>query len=130
MTLDKTIKIKITGSNINNYLKRVIKRKINFLKVIPINHKEVHIIRNIREPLIVEINGKTLSASNKKDTQAILEEEVFDIPKLAVTKMCIISFNAFNSLASMSLGETKQFLDDIFGFKLFLFKIKEKLLNQ
>ncbi len=81
--------------------------------------KEVHIIRNIREPLIVEINGKTLSASNKKDTQAILEEEVFDIPKLAVTKMCIISFNAFNSLASMSVGETKQFLDDIFGFKLF-----------
>ena len=81
--------------------------------------KEVHIIRNIREPLIVEINGKTLSASNKKDTQAILEEEVYDIPKLAVTKMCIISFNAFNSLASMSVGETKQFLDDIFGFKLF-----------
>lgn len=82
-------------------------------------NKEVHIIRNIREPLIVEINGKTLSASNKKDTQAILEEEVFDIPKLAVTKMCIISFNAFNSLASMGIGETKQFLDDIFGFKLF-----------
>lgn len=81
--------------------------------------KEVHIIRNIREPLIVEINGKTLSASNKKDTQAILEEEVYDIQKLAVTKMCIISFNAFNSLASMSVGETKQFLDDIFGFKLF-----------
>ena len=81
--------------------------------------KEVHIIRNIREPLIVEINGKTLSASNKKDTQAILEEEVYDIPKLAVTKMCIISFNAFNSLASMNTGETKQFLDDIFGFKLF-----------
>ncbi len=81
--------------------------------------KEVHIVRNIREPLIVEINGKTLSASNKKDTQSILEEEVFDIPKLAVTKMCIISFNAFNSLASMGVGETKQFLDDIFGFKLF-----------
>ncbi len=81
--------------------------------------KNVHIIRNIREPLIVEINGKTLSASNKKDTQQILEEEVFDIPKLAVTKMCIISFNAFNSLASMNTGETKQFLDDIFGFKVF-----------
>ena len=81
--------------------------------------KEVHIVRNIREPLIVEVNGKTLSASNKKDTQLILEEEIFDIPKLAVTKMCIISFNAFNSLASMGVGETKQFLDDIFGFKLF-----------
>jgi len=82
-------------------------------------NKKVHIIRNIREPLIVEINDKTLSASNKRDTQSILEEEIYDVPKLAVVKMCIISFNAFNSLASMNTGETKQFLDDIFGFKLF-----------
>ena len=33
--------------------------------------------------------------------------------------MCLISFNMFNSLASMSAWETKQFLDDVFGFKLF-----------
>ena len=79
----------------------------------------IHIIRNTREPLIVEIDGKTLAASNKKDTQQILEEEVYDIPKLAIVKMCIISFNAFNSLAAMSTGETKAFLDEIFGFKLF-----------
>lgn len=82
-------------------------------------NKEVHIIRNIREPLIIEIDGKTLSASNKRNTQEILEDEIFDVPKLAVTKMCVISFSAFNSLASMNPGETKQFLDDIFGFKLF-----------
>ena len=82
-------------------------------------NREVHIIRNIREPLIIEIDGKTLSASNKRNTQEILEEEIFDVPKLAVTKMCVISFSAFNSLASMNPGETKQFLDDIFGFKLF-----------
>ena len=82
-------------------------------------NKEVHIIRNIREPLIIEIDGKTLSASNKRNTQEILEEEVFDVPKLAVVKMCVISFSAFNSLAAMNPGETKQFLDDIFGFKLF-----------
>ena len=79
-------------------------------------NKEVHIIRNIREPLIIEIDGKT---SNKRNTQEILEDEIFDVPKLAVTKMCVISFSAFNSLASMNPGETKQFLDDIFGFKLF-----------
>ena len=81
--------------------------------------RNIHIVRNIREPLIVEIDGKTLAASNKKDTQQILEEEIYDVPKLAVVKMCIISFNAFNSLASMSVGETKMFLDDIFGFKIF-----------
>lgn len=82
-------------------------------------NKKVHIVRNIYQPLIVEVNGKTLSASSKRNTQEILEEEIYDVPKLAITKMCIISFNAFNSLAAMSPGETKIFLDDIFGFKLF-----------
>ena len=82
-------------------------------------NKKVHIVRNIYQPLIVEVNGKTLSASSKRNTQEILEDEIYDVPKLAVTKMCVISFNAFNSLAAMSPSETKIFLDDIFGFKLF-----------
>lgn len=81
--------------------------------------KSINIIRNIKEPLMIKINDKLLSASNKRDTQSILEEELLDIPKLAVVKMCIISFTQFNSLANMNPGETKQFLDDIFGFKLF-----------
>lgn len=82
-------------------------------------NKDIHIKRNIKEPLIIEVNGKTLSASNKRNTQEILEEELFDVPKLAVIKMCVISFSAFNSLVDMNPAETKQFLDDIFGFKLF-----------
>ena len=81
--------------------------------------KDIHIIRNLREPLIIDINGKVLAASNKRDTQEILEEELLDVTKLAVIKMCIISFTQFNSLANMNPAETKQFLDDIFGFKLF-----------
>lgn len=81
--------------------------------------KDIHIIRNIKEPLIIEINGRTLAASNKRDTQSIFEEELLDVPKLAIIKMCIISFNQFNSLANMNPGETKQFLDEIFGFRLF-----------
>ena len=82
-------------------------------------NKEVYIRRNIAEQLVVEINGRTLNASNKRSTQAILEEEIYDVPKLAVVKMCVISFNQFNSLADMNPGETKQFLDEIFGFKMF-----------
>lgn len=82
-------------------------------------NKKIHIIRNSTDPLFIEVNGKVLSASNKRNTQAILEEELFDVPKLAITKMCIISFNAFNSLADMNPAETKTFLDEIFGFKLF-----------
>jgi DNA repair exonuclease SbcCD ATPase subunit len=82
-------------------------------------NKKIHIIRNSTDPLFIEVNGKVLSASSKRNTQAILEEELFDVPKLAITKMCIISFNAFNSLADMNPAETKIFLDEIFGFKLF-----------
>lgn len=82
-------------------------------------NKEITIHRASNEPLVIMVNGKPLAASNKRDTQSILEEEIFDVPKLAITKMCVISFNAFNSLASMNPAETKQFLDEIFGFKLF-----------
>ena len=83
-------------------------------------NKEICIKRNTHLPLEVTIDGKLLAASNKRDTQEILEEEYFDVPALAIQKMCIISFNAFNnSLCSMSPGETRIFLDDIFGFKTF-----------
>ena len=83
-------------------------------------NKEINIKRSLTDPLEVKVDGKLLSASNKRDTQEILEEEYYDVPKLAVEKMCIISFNAFkNSLAAMNPSETRQFLDDIFGFKAF-----------
>lgn len=83
-------------------------------------NKEINIKRNLSLPLEITVNGKLLSASNKRDTQQILEEEFLDVPALAIQKMCIISFNAFkNSLCAMSAGQTRQFLDDIFGFKTF-----------
>ena len=82
--------------------------------------KHVNIKRNVKNtPLIVEIDGKVLAASNKRNTQTILEEEIYDVPKLAIVKMCVISFNDFGSLAKMTPAETKQFLDNVFGFKLF-----------
>lgn len=82
-------------------------------------NREIHIVRCNCSPLVVEVNGKTLAAPSKNDIQNLLEEEFYDVPKLAIEKMCIISFNQFNSLASMSAGETKQFLDEVFGFKTF-----------
>lgn len=83
-------------------------------------NKDIYIKRSTHAPLEIYINGKLLAASNKRDTQEILEEEYFDVPALAIQKMCIISFNAFNnSLCSMSAGETRLFLDEIFGFKTF-----------
>ena len=41
---DSIIKIKIEGKNINNYIKRLIKRKINIIKQIQISYKEDNLI--------------------------------------------------------------------------------------
>lgn len=43
------IKIKIEGKNINNYIKRLIKRKINIIRLIPISYKEIHVILKYKE---------------------------------------------------------------------------------
>ena len=82
-------------------------------------NKEIYIKRNIREALYIEVNGKQLIASSKRNMQTILEEDLYDVPKLAIVKMCLISFNGFSSIADMNPGQTKEFIDEIFGFKLF-----------
>ena len=46
---DNIIKIKVEGKNINNFIKRLIKRKINIIKLIPISYKEVHIILKYKD---------------------------------------------------------------------------------
>ena len=40
---------KIEGKNIHNYLNRVIKKKIEFIKVIPISYKEVNLVLKYSE---------------------------------------------------------------------------------
>lgn len=47
--LDSIIKIKVEGKNIDNYIRRLIKRKINIKKLIPISYKEVHLIITSKE---------------------------------------------------------------------------------
>lgn len=39
-----SIKIKVTGRNVNNFIKRLVKSKINVVRVIPISYKEVDLI--------------------------------------------------------------------------------------
>ena len=108
----------VKGQNINQLISW--NRKFCEVEIDMVSRdKDIHIVRATNKPLIVLVNNVVLSSSNKRDTQEILEAEVYDVPKIAILKMCLISFNMFNSLASMSAGETKQFLDDVFGFKVF-----------
>lgn len=79
---------------------------------------DIYISRQCYDEMEAVVDGKPLQAPGKKDTQAILEE-YYDVPKIAVEKMCVISFNQFGSLASMNPFQTKCFLDDVFGFKTF-----------
>lgn len=44
-----SIKIKVTGRNINNFLKRLINNNISIEKVIPISHKEIDLIINYQD---------------------------------------------------------------------------------
>lgn len=80
--------------------------------------KDIYIRRHFREQLQVTIDGKELVAPNKKNMQEILEE-FFDVPRMGVERMCVITFSQFNSLATMNPENTKNFLDDVFGFKTF-----------
>lgn len=80
--------------------------------------RDINVIRNPKKQLEVRVDGKLISATGKNDMQTVLEQ-YYDVPRMAVEKMCIVSFNAFNSIATMSPYETKNFLDDIFGFKTF-----------
>ena len=48
-TFDKMVKVRICGSNINNYLKRVIKKKIRIINLIPVSYREVHVILKYAE---------------------------------------------------------------------------------
>lgn len=56
--IDNIVEIKIVGSNINSYLRRIIKKKINIIKVTPISRKEVHLVLKYSEYLrLLEINS-------------------------------------------------------------------------
>ena len=68
--MDSMVKIKVEGSNIHNYLKRIMKKKIHIIRAIPVSYKEVHLIlkyseyqrllqlRSIYEITVLQYRGK------------------------------------------------------------------------
>ena len=63
----------------------------------------------------VAIDGKPLMLSNKRDTQKYLENEIYDVSRMTLELLCIISFNGFKSLSNLNASDTKKFLDQTFG---------------
>ena len=84
------------------------------------NGRNIYIKREAFAPgystIYVEIDGEELVFTNKRDAQQQLENEYFDVSKVTMELLCIISFNNFKSLATLNTGDTKKFLDQVLGF--------------
>ena len=74
------------------------------------------IYANGTSSIYVEIDNEELIFTNKRDAQQQLENEYFDVSKVTMELLCIISFNNFKSLATLNAGDTKKFLDQVLGF--------------
>ncbi len=70
----------------------------------------------LQSPIYVEVDGDELAFTNKRDAQTQLEMEYYDISRITLELLCIISFNNFKSLATLNTYDSKQFLDQVFGF--------------
>lgn len=83
-------------------------------------NKSIYIKREINaygmSPIYVEVDGDEVIFTNKRDAQSQLENEYYDISRVTVELLCIISFNNFKSLATLNTSDTKKFLDQVLGF--------------
>lgn len=83
------------------------------------NNHNIYIKRNIHQSsssIYVEVDGEELIFTNKRDAQQQLENDYYDISRVTMELLCVISFNNFKSLATLNKSETKQFLDQVLGF--------------
>jgi DNA repair exonuclease SbcCD ATPase subunit len=84
------------------------------------NGRDIYIKRTINingtSTIYVEVDREELIFTNKRDAQQQLENEYYDISKVTMELLCIISFNNFKSLATLNTADTKKFLDQVLGF--------------
>ena len=84
------------------------------------NGRDIYIKRTINingtSTIYVEVDHEELIFTNKRDAQQQLENEYYDISKVTMELLCIISFNNFKSLATLNTADTKKFLDQVLGF--------------
>lgn len=84
------------------------------------NGHNIYISREISHlgfsSIYVEVDGEELIFTNKRDAQSQLEKEYYDVSKVTMELLCIISFNNFKSLATLNAADTKKFLDQVLGF--------------
>lgn len=84
------------------------------------NGRDIYIKRGLysagHSTIYVEVDNEELIFTNKRNAQQQLESEYYDISKVTMELLCIISFNNFKSLATLNTADTKKFLDQVLGF--------------
>lgn len=109
----------VTGKN-NADLVPWGKKKANVEIWCTSNGHSIYISRDISHSgtskIYVEVDGEELIFTNKRDAQQQLETEYYDVSKVTMELLCIISFNNFKSLATLNTSDTKKFLDQVLGF--------------
>lgn len=109
----------VTGKNLTDLVPWG-KKKANVELWCVSNGHNIYISREISHlgfsSIYVEVDGEELIFTNKRDAQSQLEKEYYDVSKVTMELLCIISFNNFKSLATLNTADTKKFLDQVLGF--------------
>ena len=143
-----SIKIKVTGRNINNFLKRLINNNINIEKVIPISHKEIDLIidyqdldkvlklKTIYNIKIVRYYGKLRIIKRVKKDIFILSSLLISLLLIYTLSNIIFKVEVIHSNKNIIKLVTKELEDN--GIKKYKFvknyqeieKIKKKILEE
>lgn len=142
------IKIKVTGRNINNFLKRLINNNINIEKVIPISHKEIDLIINYQDldkvlKLKTIYNIKIVRYYGKLRIIKRIKKDIFILSSLLISLLLIYTLSnvifkveVIHSNKNIIKLVTKELEDN--GIKKYKFvknyqeieKIKNKILEE
>lgn len=143
-----SIKIKVTGRNINNFLKRLINNNINIEKVIPVSHKEIDLIINYQDldkvlKLKTIYNIKIVRYYGKLRIIKRIKKDIFILSSLLISLLLIYTLSnvifkveVIHSNKNIIKLVTKELEDN--GIKKYKFvknyqeieKIKNKILEE
>ena len=83
-------------------------------------NRHIHIYREInsygQSPLLAQVDGEEVMASDKRSIQGILENEWYDISRQTLELLCVISFNNFKSLSTLNTADSREFLNSTIAF--------------
>lgn len=146
--MDSIVKIKIVGSNIHNYLKRVMKNKIQYIEVIPISYREINLVlkyseyqkllnfKSIYEITILQYMGKLKWYNLLKKNTILLLAMIIGFFGIVFLSRLIFSIEVIHQdreIRDLLIGELKKY--DISRYSLKkgyeeLEKIEDKILEE